>query len=259
MAGLNRYYFKSDIGMYGEPWHLSGPLDWVWMRGQQPDWGRPYIACIGAAHTFGRFAKYPYPEQLAIQGANFGLGGAIPTTFLHQEWLTLINASVLCIVQVPSARGSNTTAWSLERNRAGFVASWVKPPDEAKGQFASEYWDRLIEDDPHRCEQLVAEAQMTYMRDFTLLLSQIVPPKILLWIGKKDPSYDVRWVDGMQGMLRKYPHLVTHAMWESLKPLAEANVVVAMESVKQYYPDDPTHQLVGERLRPLVADLLPQS
>jgi hypothetical protein len=227
------------------------------MRGRRPDWTQPYVACIGAAHTFGRYARHPFPELLPVQGANFGLGGAIPTTFLHQEWLALINAAALCVIQVPSARGSSTTAWTLERNQAGFVASWVKPPDETKGQFVSDYWDKLIEADPHRCEQLVAEAQMTYVRDFTLLLSQITVPKILVWIGKKEPGYDVRWVDGMRGMLRKYPHLVTHAMWESLKPLAAANLVVTMENVKQYYPDNATHQEVGARLSPLVADLLP--
>lgn len=260
MAGLNWYYFKEDHDFdYGDPWRLQGQLEWAWLRGPQPDLTKPYVACPGAAHTFGRFASCTYAAQLPLQGANMGVGGAVPATYLNENWLSVLNAAAAVVMPVVSARGAMIDAWSLEKNAAGYQASWVVGKESDQGIFASDMWEKMLHKEPAKFELSLAQARMSYLRDFALLLSSIIPPVILLWIGPRPPEYDTERMDGYRGVLKRFPHMVTPAMWTAMQPLAQKSLVVVTEEGKQYYPDDPTHTRIAEQLSPLIWELLPAS
>src|SRR5579875_548468 len=72
----------------GLPLRLRGPAPGELGRGG-------YIACVGAAQTFGRFCEEPFPallsRDLGIPTLNLGFGGAEPQLFLrHPEMIRLM-------------------------------------------------------------------------------------------------------------------------------------------------------------------------
>lgn len=71
------------------------------------DFDQPYIACLGSAHTFGRYVIKPYPEILSdltgYQVANFGYGHSTPTKILWcKPLMNLLRKASVCVVQVLS-------------------------------------------------------------------------------------------------------------------------------------------------------------
>jgi len=265
VGGLNHHYFKTDCiaeDLYGDLWQPPGDLSPVWLRSPEPDVSKPFIACIGAAHTFGRRVKEPFPSLLPIQAANFGLSGGQPASFLHPEWLGLINKATICIVQVPSARASETSQWIPAMNVAGFVAGDIvlKKDLKAPPKFSGTHWNELVEAKNWRvCAKLIQEVQMAYMRDFTQLLLSIRVPTILLWAGECEPD-PMQWncisENAVRWAVYKYPHMVNESMWMALQRLADANVMDITNDQKNYYPTQETHRRIAEKLDPIVRGML---
>src|SRR5947208_3544554 len=76
--------------------------------------GGDYIACVGAAQTFGCFCPQPYPvllaSKLGIETLNLGYGGAGPTFHnSNTKLLHYINGARLVIVQVLSGRSQSNS------------------------------------------------------------------------------------------------------------------------------------------------------
>src|SRR5687767_7648017 len=98
---MGEYYQQLDRRLFDyDLQSLAGIPDKAF-RGPAVDLSRPYVACIGAAQTFGRFCERPFPallaDRLGIQFLNLGVGGASPRLFDVPEFLELANGAALVI------------------------------------------------------------------------------------------------------------------------------------------------------------------
>ena len=80
-------YQKPDQALINYDVYQWGRLNQIY-RGPQVSLDQPYVACLGAAQTFGRYAERPFPavlgDVLNMPCANFGTGGAGPGFFLRR-------------------------------------------------------------------------------------------------------------------------------------------------------------------------------
>jgi hypothetical protein len=77
---MGQFYQDLDAPHFDYQLSFVGDIADTQFRGPPADLSRPYIACVGAAQTFGRFCASPFPEilgrRLGIQVVNLGVGGA---------------------------------------------------------------------------------------------------------------------------------------------------------------------------------------
>ena len=187
-----------------------------------PVTGRDYIACVGAAQTFGCFCADPYPallhHQLGLETLNLGYGGAGPTFHAsNPRLLGYINNARLVILQVLSARSqSNSLFHTVDHSRKGTrLADGLRMTSE-------QFWQALMESEPGRVRDVVAETRANYIRDMTTLLQSITPPKILFWFSQRDPDYHETYGSSLWELFGRFPQLVTKSMVDAIKLHSDA-------------------------------------
>lgn len=186
--------------------------------------GSRYIACIGAAQTFGCFCPEPYPlllgRRFGIETLNLGYGGAGPTFHnSNPRLLGYINGARLVVVQVLSARSqSNSLFRTRSHGRDG-----VRVRDGAFMPAETFYYD-LVRDEPHALPAVISETRANYARDMRRLLADIKPPKILLWFSERYPDYRERYELPLWNVFRGFPQLVNRQVIEEIRSAADAYV-----------------------------------
>ncbi len=194
--------------------HFRGP----------PVRGEEYIACVGAAQTFGRFVRRPFPQLLSqalgIEALNLGRGGAGPTYPLADPaLLEYINRARLAIVQVFSGRSqSNSVFQTIDHGMVGINAANGCKMD------AGEFYTWLLRQDLAFAQQVVAETREKWVSAMTELLAAITPPKILIWFSTRSPEYEERWELPAWRLWGAFPQLVNRTMVEQIRASADAYV-----------------------------------
>jgi len=183
-----------------------------------------YVACIGAAQTFGRLAHRPFPalisSALDIDSLNLGRGGAGPGyTLRSPAMMRYINDARLVIVQVLSGRSVSNSIWHTVNDGVLGVNQVTGTP-----MRADEFYTWLLQQELDYARQIVAESRANYVATMTRMLSAIKPPKILLWFSTRAPDYRETWALPPWRLFGKYPQLVNRAMVESVKPFADRYV-----------------------------------
>lgn len=192
-------------------------------RGPLPPLDAPFIACIGGAQTFGRFAVDPYPAQLSralgVPCLNLGLGGAGPRFALSPPVLQLLARARLVVVQMFSGRSaSNALFDNTDGRNFGRVVgtdAWM-----SFEQFLEELMQRA---DRPLLERTVAETRDDYTFAMESLARAIPAPKVLLWLSRRRPAYRIDWSTPW-GVLAHYPQLVDQDVVDRLKPGHDAYV-----------------------------------
>lgn len=174
-----------------------------------------YIACVGAAQTFGRFCEKPFPallsEDLEIPTLNLGFGGAGPQLFLrHPELLKLMNESGLVVLQVMSARNEDNSLFE-----GGGSGSLKVRSTGARIRAEEAYEPLLAAGDQELAQSVVAETRATWIASYKQLLSLIQVPTVLLWLSVREPGYTERY-DSVNGLFGDFPHLVNEEMVRSV-------------------------------------------
>ena len=254
----------------------------VKLRGPPVDRTRPYVVCLGAAPTFGRFCREPFPEllsrRLGMQVLNAGVAGAGPSTFLRGGWSEWLNGAKAVVVQVLAARSESNSLFECDPTRG---ALGVRRSDASPMRF-EEFLRRLMEtSDPATVRQVVEETRQNYVRNMIRLLQGIHSPKVLLWLSKRPPRYAIN-DRKLHGILNAHPQLVddvmldqirTHAdavvecvssaglpqrLWPAAEPLP-GTVLADGVLTNRYYPSPEMHALAAAKLADACRSICPSA
>ncbi len=186
-------------------YHESGVLDAeepVCRYGESPRWFRgpeqaldgPYVACVGADETFGRFVADPFPallgERLGQTCANFG------SLFCGVEGLTgdtalldLVNRADLCVLQLPGLLGQTNPFYRVHARRNDRVLSATEDlsalypeVDLADVHFVRHLVQHLAAHQDARFELVAQTLRQGWLNSLQGFLAQVRPPVILLWL-----------------------------------------------------------------------------
>jgi hypothetical protein len=212
-------------------------------RGPAPDRLEPggYLACIGAAQTFGCFCEHPFPallqERLGLPVLNLGYGGAGPAFFLERPaLLELVNRARGVVVQVMSARSESNARFEsgglefLRRRsdgaRLGAALAWRAELDGERllprvraplVRWGLRRVGRL------RTRRLVAETRRNWIESYRGLAAALHVPKVLFWFSKRGPDYRGSYRT-LPALFGEFPQLVNRAMVTELAPCFDAYV-----------------------------------
>ena len=181
-----------------------------------------YVACIGAAQTFGRFVQEPFPALLSkaldIDVLNLGHGGKGPSFHLGTEGvMDYVNRAKLVVVQILSGRSQSNSLFTLDRH--GMYGT-------SRGQkmSADNFYNWLLEQDAETIAEVVAETRANYVASMKKLLDAIKPPKILFWFSVRTPKYDERHEPPAWRLFGEFPQLVNAEMVAELRGHADRYV-----------------------------------
>jgi hypothetical protein len=263
---LDRPYFDYDL------FTIEG-INNTSFRGPAFDQSKPYVACMGAAQTFGRFVDRPYPailaERFGSQFVNLGVGAAGPLWFDAPQYIDLANQAKFVIVQVLSGRSESN---SLFDNSSTGGLMGVRKADKRLMRF-EEFLTELMETESRdRVKEIILETRASYLHNMMNLLQHIYRPKIFFWFSRRSPDYKEGFGTPWE-LLGEYPQLVNQAMVDMLRPYIDHYVECISSRgfpqklwqsdnridgteledgwlVNQYYPTPEMHQEAAELLAP---------
>jgi LPS sulfotransferase NodH len=224
MGGLH-YQELDRVGGFDYDLHQISGLGEGHYRGPRVDLDRPFLAFVGAAQTFGRFAHDPFPtlvgQRLGLPVLNLGVGGAGPRHFNTPRYMKVLNRAEAVVLQVLSGRSSsnslfdNAASGSL-RGRTCFGDG----PMRAEEFFtqAAKYHSRDV------LERLVRETRDDYVKQFLALLEKITAPRVLFWFSTRTPEYEEDYTQPPYGIIGEFPHLVNRRMSAELAAACDAYV-----------------------------------
>lgn len=196
------------------------------LRGPAPatiEAGR-YLACIGAAQTYGRFCGHPFPsllqERLGIPTINFGRGGAGPSFFLRDNGMLLdyVNRSRFAIVQVMAGRSEGNSLFESKG------LSYYTRRSDGTGIGCDEAFQELLRaNDVANMMKIVAETRRNWVASYIELLTTIKVPRVLFWFSGRRPHYTESYRD-LDELFGQFPQLVNSEMIEQLMPYADRYV-----------------------------------
>ncbi len=217
--------------------------DGDFLRGPRPRDLRPgsYIACVGAAQTFGCLVQKPWPawiaERTGMPTCNLGVAGAGPRLFREARFRELIANARAVVFQVTSGRSADCSQFASggrERLRLrdgrelGADAAW----SEALHADLRGIRNPIVRGIQNRLraafarsdvKRLVAETRADWVAEFCALLDETKSKKALLWFSRRAPDYIARF-HSLASMFGDYPQLVDRRMVDAVRGHADAYV-----------------------------------
>ncbi len=217
----NRGYQIRDHEICDYQLHKQFGLEW---RGPatEPAESRQYLACIGAAQTFGCFCNRPFPDilskKLQIDVLNYGYAGAGPSFFMHNEaLLERLNGARCVIVQVMSGRSVDNSLF--ESGGLEYLTERASGRRMGARQAYSQLLRKNFLFGRKNLRHIVAETRENWIADYRRLFSLIEVPTILLWFSRRRLQYREHYLIP-RTMLGKFPHLVNQEMIDRIRPFA---------------------------------------
>jgi len=226
-----------------------------------------YIACIGAAQTFGCFTARPFAtllgERLGMPALNLGYGGAGPSFFSNDErLLDVVNGARLVVVQVMSARSESNSEFESEG------LEYLRRRSDGRRLGAVSAYDELIRREafvhvrvglsrgvtvylspPKRLRELIAETRENWIRSYDRLLERIRVPKILFYFSQRPAEYRERY-HSVLGLFGEFPQLVNGSMVHAVRQMSDAYVeCVTRRGIPQVLVDRFTGRPTSVNLR----------
>jgi hypothetical protein len=202
-----------------------------------------YFACIGAAQTFGRFCKKPYPtllqERLGLPVLNFGRGGAGPSFFSedNEKLLEYLNGAKFVIIQMMSGRSEGN---SLFESRG--LGTYVRRSDGTSIGCDQAFKELLETANPSDVKRIVAETRQNWINSYANLLTKIQVPKVLFWFSTRNPRYIERYKNAYT-LFGDFPQLVNLSMVNQIKRYGDRYVkYVSQKGMPQVLIDRSTGQ-----------------
>ncbi len=275
------YYERLDSRLFDYDTYALEVQPGLTLRGPGPKEYHPgeYICCLGAAQTYGRFVRKPFPallrERIGLDVANLGLPGSGPQAFLDRpKLLGFVNQSRLAVVQVLSARSASNRYFASR----GFSNGQRRSDGETIS--AMQAFDEIFEAcSSDEIEAIVEETQRDWMDGFRALLDEIAVPTLLLFFGDR-PAERTLDFSTRGRLFGSYPQLVTSAMVDTLAresdrfvevvsnrgmpqvvlggdgSPAEVRVAGRLVNENRYYPSPEMHEDAAELLVPALEEML---
>lgn len=196
-------------------------------RGPMPDLTKPYVACIGASETYGKFSPITYPdllqEKLGHQVSNWGTPGAGPGFFLKDPViLEACSCAKVCVIAAMSAHTMNNRLYSVfvrrnERFRepSEMLTTLYPEVDFAEFRFVHNMLVRLHEVDAQRFNMILLEFKQSWIARMKELLTDIETKKVLLWFSEIAP--EVSGALSPKEGRHALPAFITREMIEAVK------------------------------------------
>lgn len=223
-------YQKPDQALIDYEGYKWGRLNQVY-RGPEPDLSRPYVACVGAAQTFGRYVERPFPsllaDELKMPVANFGAASAGPGFFLRDAAvIEAASSAALCVVQVMSARSLSNRLFKVQLSRNAQIEAVSKSLealfphiDFETFTYAHNMLNQIADEDPDKFVAVEAELKAAWVARTRVLLQSIQTRRVLFWFSERNP--DEVPSAGVDGQALKYPQFVDQEMLDAVTPLVD--------------------------------------
>ena len=237
-----------------------------------------YFCVMGAAQTFGRLVRRPWPvllgETLGLPALNLSSGGAGPEFFLNPKLIQLACGARFVVLQVMSGRSVGCEDYP----GGARITNEGKRTNVNRMQVLKGLWEK----DPAIALKYVRRWNESYLALYRELRALIDRPILLLWISNRSPD---AWKP--ERLLNKpqmgsFPQLVGRKLYESVAALFDARFEhLTGPSNEQplsritgepcpflgfrgkdfqteitYYPSSADNALLAESLAPLARDML---
>lgn len=281
-------YQKPDQALINYDVYQWGRLNQIY-RGPPINLDQPYVACLGAAQTFGRYAEQPFPALLGkamnMPCANFGTGGAGPGFFLRDSMvLEAASNAEVCVIQVMSARSLSNRMFQVKPKRNAQIKAVSKAlsdlfphMDFETFTYAHNMLNQISADDPDKFLEVEQELKSAWVARTRMMLDAIHTRKILLWFSERHPDETMRHRPNKE--MLKYPHYVDQPMIDQIAGSVDEvvycitsdglpqSLLVEGEPVLQtpfgmpirenrYYPSPQMHEKAASMLAAPIARLL---
>ncbi|MCR8550889.1 DUF6473 family protein [Salipiger sp. P9] len=185
---------------------------------------RRKLTFLGAAQTFGRFTRVPFPDIMGslfnLDVLNLGYAGAGASFYLSKPTLLqYASNSALTVVQVMSGRSAENSMFASPDGRNTLIRrSDGKPMTDAPA-----YRWVLEEKGPEVALELVRESQKRWVEETIELASKIETRKILFWFSVRPVEFTPT-AESLKGLMGDFPHFVSREMIEEVTPHFDAFV-----------------------------------
>ena len=204
------------------------------LRGPVPDTYKPFVAMLGGAETFGKYAAAPFPALVSdwtgVPVANLGVCHAGLSLFVEEPFLLDTAARAdLTVIQVPGAQTvSNRLYFVHPRRNDRFISAsptlcqMFPDVDFAEINFTGHLLETLASRSADAFSRVVDELRRAWFHRMRKVIDTIGGDVLLLWISDRHPE-----APGGE------PLFVDRDMLDRLTPYT-AGMVEAV------FPDDPT-------------------
>lgn len=204
-------------------------------RGPQADLRGRYVCFVGASHTFGRFADYPFPAlvgaRLEMKTLNLGAEGAGPGFFLADpDVLRAASDAPVCVVQAMCATAISNRMFTVRPRRnlrlhavSELLRGIYPDVDFDRFAFVRPMLRHLHGLDPMRFRMVENEMKNAWIGRTQTLLNAIETRTVLFWFAQRAPDEVVPEDDPE---VSAYPLFVDRAMVETVRGAADGYVEV---------------------------------
>jgi hypothetical protein len=190
------------------------------IRGPRPQRLEPgeYFVCLGAAQTFGRFCRRPFPtllsERLGLPVLNISHGGAGPSFFSREPeaLLRYLDGARFVVLQAMSGRSESNSLFESDG-----VGHYRRRADGREIGCDAAFDELIRIAPPSVVERVVEETRRNWIASYRRLLARMTAPNLLFWFSTRRPSYR-QGADGVSALFGEFPQLVNGAMIEALRP-----------------------------------------
>lgn len=276
---MSSYYQFLDQGHFDYDLKEIPAIPEMLFRGPALDSKRPYVACVGAAQTFGRFCATPFPmllsDRLDFQFANLGVGGVGTQFFDKPIYIDYLNRAELVIVQVLSGRSEGNSLFDNSMS-GGLVGRRIE--DQREMRFEDFIIDLMNSRSPEFVTAILEETRDNYVRRFSDLLVKLRPPTIIFWFSTRPPDYredfsspwtvlgefpqliNRRVIDAVRTRSTSYVECISRTglpqiLWEADQAIDGTNLEGG-RLVNRYYPSPQMHEEAAAALEPVCRALL---
>lgn len=195
-------------------------------RGPLPKkmYSKDKITFLGAAQTFGRFVRLPFPtitgSLFDLDTLNLGYAGAGASFYLKNPYIIsqAQNARV-AVIQVMSGRSCANSIFDTPEGRN----TLTRRSDGANMTDGPGYTWLLKELGADRAVSIVRESQEKWVDEMISLAKKISIPKILFWFSGRSTEFTPRG-ENTAALMGEFPHFISTQMITEVKPYFSAYV-----------------------------------